>query len=253
MLRTRVMPVLLVDNRQLVKTRKFSSPRYIGDPINTIKIFNDKEVDEVIVLDIGASKAKKEPDYDYLDKLASQCFMPLSYGGGIYTAEQAYKLLNSGIEKIILNKAAVEAPHLITEIAAKVGSQSVVVSIDIKENWFGRQRVCTLGGRHATTLVPAEWAQKVVALGAGEIFLNSIDRDGTRRGYDLNLIKAVATSVSVPLVVCGGANSLMDFRQAVNSGATAVAAGSLFVFKGPLDAVLITYPSQSELLQTFGD
>lgn len=253
MLRTRVMPVLLIDNRQLVKTRKFSSSRYIGDPINTIKIFNDKEVDEVIVLDIGASKAKKEPDYDYLDKLASQCFMPLSYGGGIYTVEQAYKLLNSGIEKIILNKAAVEAPHLITEIAAKVGSQSVVVSIDVKENWFGRQRVFTLGGRHATTLVPAEWAQKVVALGAGEIFLNSIDRDGTRRGYDLNLIKAVATSVSVPLVVCGGANSLMDFRQAVNSGATAVAAGSLFVFKGPLDAVLITFPSQSELLQAFGD
>lgn len=245
--------MLLIDSRQLIKTRKFSSPRYVGDPINTIKIFNDKEVDEIIVLDIGASKAQKEPDYDYLEKLASQCFMPLSYGGGIHTAEQAYKLLNSGIEKIILNKAAVEAPHLIAEIATKVGSQSVVVSIDVKENWFGHQRVCTLGGRQATTYVPAEWAQKVVALGAGEIFLNSIDRDGTRRGYDLDLIKAVATSVSVPLVVCGGANSLLDFRQAVNSGATAVAAGSLFVFKGPLDAVLITFPSQSELLQTFSD
>lgn len=247
MLRTRVIPVLLLTGRRLVKTVKFKNRIYVGDPINTLKIFNDKEVDELAVLDIDATVTGREPDYDYIERLASQCFMPLAYGGGVCTADQASRLLSIGVEKVILNTAAVGDLSIVSAAAAVAGSQSIVVSIDAKKNWFGRHQVRSAGGSKRTGLDPAAFARAAADHGAGEILINSIDRDGTQSGYDLDLIGEVASAVRVPVIACGGANSLYDFSAAVNAGASAVAAGSMFVFTGPLRAVLINFPSRSDL------
>lgn len=247
MLRTRVIPVLLLTGHRLVKTVKFKNRVYVGDPINTVKIFNDKEVDELAILDIDASINGREPDYDYIERLASQCFMPLAYGGGIRTAQQASRLLAIGVEKVILNTAATTDPDVVSAAAAEAGSQSVVVSIDVKKNWLGKYQVRSAGGSRGTSLDPAAFAAEVVKRGAGEILINSIDRDGTQSGYDLDLISNVASAVNVPVIACGGASTLDDFAAAVGKGASAVAAGSMFVFTGPHRAVLINFPQRADL------
>ncbi|MBC8335232.1 MAG: imidazole glycerol phosphate synthase subunit HisF [Anaerolineales bacterium] len=248
MLRSRVIPVLLLKHRGLVKTVKFKTPKYLGDPINIVKIFNDKEVDELIFLDITATNEKKHPPFELLADITSECFMPLGYGGGIRSMDDVKTLLSMGIEKIILNTYAVENPDFVSEIAAFAGSQAVVISIDAKKNWRGKYEVFTHSGTKGTGLNPVDFALQMQKKGAGEIILNSIDRDGTMQGYDLEFTSRVAESLEVPLVSCGGAKTVQDLGDAIKLGnASAAAAGSMFVFQGPLRAVLISYPSQEEL------
>lgn len=248
MLRTRVIPSLLMTERRLVKTIGFKKRVYLGDPINTVKIFNDKLVDELVLLDIDATPKGREPDYAYLESVASQCFMPLGYGGGVTKAEQVRRILGLGIEKVVINAAAVARPELISEAAEQAGSQSIVVSIDVKKNWRGRYEVRTNNGARSSGLDPVQFAAEAERRGAGEILLNSIDRDGMMNGYDLKLIRQVADAISIPLVACGGAGRIEHFGEAVHEGgASAVAAGSLFVFNGPHKAVLINFPSQNDL------
>ena len=248
MIRPRVIPCLLIHHRGLVKTAKFKAPKYLGDPINIVRIFNDKEVDELIVLDITATREKRPPQFELLKGLASECFMPLAYGGGIGSMEDIRALLSIGIEKVILNTAAIKNPALIRAAAAYAGSQAVVVSLDVKKGALGRAEVYSHAGRRATGLDPLRQAKAMEALGAGELFMNSVDLDGTMQGYDLGLIRRITDAVSIPVVACGGAGSLQDLIDVIRiGGASAAAAGSLFVFQGPHRAVLISYPSQAEI------
>jgi cyclase len=249
MRRIRVIPVLLLHKAGLVKSIRFKDYKYVGDPINAVKIFNEKEIDEIVVLDIDATANKQGPDFDKIRDLAGEAFIPLAYGGGISNIDQVKKLFFLGVEKIVLNNAAVHNPRLIGEAAALVGSQSVVASVDVKKNLFGKYKVYTSNGRENTGLDPIAFARQLESAGAGEIFLNSIDKDGTYGGYDLTLIRDISHAVSVPLIACGGASEIDDFARAVASGASAVAAGSMFVFQRPHNAVLISYPSQQELIQ----
>lgn len=242
-----------MENGGLVKTVQFGKRTYLGDPINIIRIFNDKEVDEVALLDIAATPSGREPDYALLEKIASQCFMPLSYGGGITRFDQIKRLLNLGIEKVILNTAAIANPALITEASTAYGRQAVVASIDVKKSWLGRYEVYTHGGKKSVGKTPVECACALVESGCGEILLNSIDRDGMMKGYDVELVRSVVQAVDVPVIACGGAGSLDDFATVIrDGGAAAVAAGSLFVFHGRHRAVLINYPSQTILAATIG-
>jgi cyclase len=247
MLKTRVIPSLLLKNKGLVKTVKFKQPKYVGDPLNAVKIFNDKEVDELIFLDITATAENRRPPIKLISQIASECFMPFCYGGGIRSVEDMAELFALGVEKVAINSRAVEEPSLIKHAAELFGNQSIVVSIDVKKSLFGKHRVFTHSGRRDAKLDPVSFAKQMEELGAGELFLNSIDRDGTMEGYDLDLIKKVSESVSIPVIACGGAGSLDDFAAAKKSGASAVSAGSLFVFQGMHRAVLITYPSIKEL------
>jgi imidazole glycerol-phosphate synthase subunit HisF len=254
MIQTRVIPCLLLKNRGLVKTVKFKDPKYLGDPINIVKIFNDKEVDELIFLDITATLEHKRPAFDLLSKITSECFMPLGFGGGIRNLEDVKTIQGLGVEKICINSYAVERPSFITEVAQTIGSQSVVVSLDVKKNLLGKYTVHTHAGTKATGLDPVKFAVRMEELGAGELLVNSIDCDGTMQGYDLDLIGRVAAAVNIPVVACGGAGKVQDLADAVKKGgASAAAAGSLFVFQGPLRAVLISYPSPQELAAYFGD
>ena len=247
MYRARVIPCLLLSGERLVKTVRFKQPTYVGDPINAVKIFNDREVDELAILDIGATRDRRDPPFEHLKAIAGECFMPLSYGGGVRTIEQARRLFSIGIEKVLINTATVEAPELARAIADEYGSQAVIAGIDVKKDWLGRDRVFTRAGSQNTGRTPRAHVEAVVAQGAGEILLTSIDRDGTMSGYDVELIKELAAAVPVPLVACGGAGSLADLGAAIAAGASAVAAGSLFVFTGARRAVLINYPSAAEL------
>lgn len=248
MKRIRVIPVLLVHNNNLVKSVNFKNYRYIGDPINAVKIFNEKEVDELALIDISATKEKRPPNIQQIQEIAGEAFMPLSYGGGVTNINQVQQILFSGIEKVIINKAAITIPNLISEIAERFGSQSIVASIDIKKNIWGKYKVYTDNGKKNSDWDPVEFAIHCQKKGAGEILLNSIDHDGTYTGYDLELIKKVTSSVSIPVIACGGAGSLTDFSNAVLQGhASAVAAGSIFVFQRPHNAVLLSYPSIKEL------
>ncbi len=248
MKRIRVIPVLLVHKNGLVKSEKFKNYRYVGDPINAVKIFNEKEVDELAFIDISASKEKRSPDIKRIREIAGEAFMPLAYGGGITSINEVKEILFSGIEKVTINKSAIGDPSLITKIAERFGSQSVVVCIDVNKNILGRYRVYSDNGQKKTSLDPVDWAIRCEKYGAGEILLNDISRDGTYRGYNLELIKAVSQVVSIPVVACGGAGSIEDFRLAVKeAGASAVSAGSMFVFQRPHNAVLISYPSQEDL------
>jgi len=248
MLKTRVMPCLLLKGHGLVKTVQFKNPKYIGDPLNSVRIFNDKEVDELIFLDISASQEKREPSFELIKSIASEAFMPFGYGGGVSTIEHVRKLFYLGVEKVVINTQAVLNQSFIQEASRLAGSQSIVASIDVKKTLFGKYVVMTHGGTHNTGLEAISFAKRVEEMGAGEIFLNSIDRDGTMKGYDLDLIRSVADAVSIPVVACGGAGSLNDLALAVHAGgASAVAAGSMFVFHGKHKAVLITYPPITEL------
>ncbi|MFZ5945165.1 MAG: AglZ/HisF2 family acetamidino modification protein [Bacillota bacterium] len=248
MLKSRVIPCLLLKNRGLVKTVKFKDPRYIGDPINCVKIFNDKEVDELVFLDIQATMGKRKPQFDIISDIASECFMPLCYGGGINTLEDIQKILNIGVEKIAINSHAIEKPEFVRDASRAFGSQSIVVSIDVKKSLFGKYQVYSDSGIKSTRLTPIEHAMRMEEMGAGEILLNSIDKDGTMAGYDLELIKMVSESVHIPVIACGGAGDISHFKEAIDFGkASAVAAGSLFVFQGSLRAVLINYPEYKVL------
>lgn len=248
MLLPRIIPCLLVKDKGLVKTINFKNPKYVGDPINAVRIFNEKEVDELIVLDIDATHEKREPDYKMIEHLAAECRMPLCYGGGITTSEQVLRIIQLGVEKVAISSAAIENPSLLAEAAACVGNQSVVVVLDVKKSFLsGKHEVYTHNGRKNTGKCPADFALQVQKLGAGEIVINSIDNDGLMKGYDLDLVEIVRKSISVPLTVLGGAGSLNDIGQLINKyGTIGAAAGSLFVFKGVYRAVLINYPNRAE-------
>jgi imidazole glycerol-phosphate synthase subunit HisF len=252
MIAVRVIPCLLLSGTGLVKTYKFKEPKYLGDPRNAVKIFNEREVDELMILDINATILENKPQFDLLREIVSEAFMPVGYGGGLSNVQDAAKMLQLGVEKVVINSASVERPEYIKEAAREFGSQSVVVSIDVKKSFFSRYEIHTRGGRKNTKLSPAAFAQKMEDFGAGEILLNSIDRDGTQAGYDLDLIREVSKVVRVPVVAVGGAGNLLDFRRAVQEGgASAVAAGSIFVFHGKHRAVLISYPEQIALAELF--
>lgn len=248
MLRPRLIPCLLVHNGGLVKTVRFGDPKYVGDPINAVRIFNEKEVDELIVVDIDASVTGAEPNYQMISHLASECRMPLCYGGGVKTVAQLEKIISLGVEKVAISSAAVETPELVSEAASRLGSQSVVVVVDVKKSGLLRRyEVVTHRGTRRTGLSPGDFAARVADLGAGEIVVNSVDHDGEMKGYDYALIDQVREAVSVPLTVLGGAGSLADVGELIRRHEIiGAAAGSLFVFKGKYRAVLINYPSRSE-------
>jgi cyclase len=253
-LQVRVIPCLLLSDRRLVKTLRFGAPRYVGDPINAVRIFNEKEADELIFLDISATEARREPNFELVAEIASEAFMPFAYGGGIRTLQHAQRLFSLGVEKVVLNSAALERPELIGEIATLSGRQSVVLCIDVVRTFFGHYQVASDRGRRKTGLDPVTWARRGVHLGAGEVVVQSVDQDGTLGGYDLDLTARVARAVNVPVVALGGAKSLGNMKQAVeDGGAAAVAAGSYFVFHGKHQAVLITYPPRAELEAILGE
>ena len=243
----RYIPVLLLKNGGLYKTRKFANEIYLGDPINTIKIFNDKLVDELAFLDIGAAKERTEPDIKMLSEIAGECFMPLSYGGGINSVEQVREILAIGFEKIVVNSAAWTDPTLISALAEVFGSSTVVGSIDIKKSWIGREKVYIHGGSEAISMEAIEWAKELERRGAGELIINSIEKDGEMTGYDFDLIKRVVDAVSIPVVATGGAKNKDDLKTVIDDiGASAAAAGAMFVFQGKHRAVLISYPDGKE-------
>lgn len=247
MLRPRIIPVLLLAGSGAVKTERFREPRYVGDPINALRVFNEKEVDEIVILDIEATPEERGPDVDRARELAGECFMPLGYGGGIRSVVDAERLFAVGVEKVVLGTVALENPGIVREISSRVGAQSVVVCLDVRRNWLGRRHICVRSAQRDAGEDPVEFARKMEELGAGELIVQSVDRDGTRNGYDLDLIRSVTHSVRIPVVACGGAGSLTDFRAALEAGASAAAAGSQFVFYGRHRAVLITYPTANEL------
>ncbi len=247
MKRIRVIPALLIQKGGLVKSVRFKDHKYVGDPINAVKIFNEKEVDEIVILDISATAEKRPPNMQQIREIASEAFIPLAYGGGVTSLEEIRELISSGVEKVILNTSAFKNPGLVTEGARYVGSQSIVVSIDVKKNLWGKYKVFVQNGSLSTGTDPITFARQMEEAGAGELVLNSIERDGTFDGYDTELIRTVSEAVNIPVVALGGASTVSDFAQAVQNGASAVAAGSMFVFQRPHRAVLISYPSQAEL------
>jgi len=248
MLNPRIIPCLLVKNKGLVKTVKFSYSKYVGDPLNAVKIFNEKSVDELIVLDIDATIDNREPDYKMIANLAVECRMPLCYGGGVKTKEQALRIYELGVEKIAISSAAIDRPKLISEIAGIVGNQSIVTVLDVKKKNFNtKYDLYTHNGKRKTGINPVEFAKKVTELGCGEIVINSINHDGVMKGYDIIIINEIRDTISTPITVLGGAGSLEDIGQMIkNHGIIGVAAGSLFIFKGKYRAVLINYPDPFE-------
>ena len=244
----RIIPSLLLHKGGLVKSINFKNYNYIGDPINAVKIFNEKEVDEIAIIDIDATRENRGPNFNKITEIASEAFMPLSYGGGITKLDEVKTLMYNGIEKVIINKSAYVRPGLITEVANVFGNQSVIVSIDVKKKWLQGYKIYSDNGRKSTSLTPEEFAKQMEELGAGEILLNSIDKDGTFAGYDLEIIERVAAAITIPLIAIGGAKHVNDFKLAVKAGASAVAAGSMFVYIGEsTNSILINYPSQLEL------
>ena len=254
MLRPRIIPSLLVHQKGLVKTVRFKDSKYVGDPINAVRIFNEKEVDELSVFDIDATVLGNEPDYILIEKLANQSRMPICYGGGVKTVEQAQKIFSLGIEKIALSSAVIHNPILISEIAERVGSQSVIVVLDVKKKIFGGYEIYTHNGKKNTGIDPIKFAQKAQNLGAGEIIINSIDNDGMMKGFDMKIVDKIRQVVTIPITILGGAGSLNDVKKVIQEyGIIGVSAGSLFVFKGVLKAVLINYPSKLDKSKLFQD
>ncbi len=248
----RLIPCLLYRNAGFVKTVKFSEPKYLGDPLNILKIFNEKEVDEILILDIMATRDGRAPKFNELTEMARECFMPLGYGGGIRTLSDIERILGSGFEKVSLNTAAFDSSNLIEEAAKHFGSQSIVMSLDVKRNFFGKPEVFTRCGQKNTGRSPEEVAKEMEGRGAGEILVNAIHRDGMMKGYDLlSSSERVAASVSIPVISCGGVGSLEDLVAGIRKGASAAAAGSFFVYKGPHRAVLINAPTYQEVKRAF--
>jgi imidazole glycerol-phosphate synthase subunit HisF len=251
MLRTRIIPTLLLQNESLVKTVKFSKSGYIGDPINTVRIFNELEVDELVFLDITATNEKREPNLKILSEIANECFMPLGYGGGITTMEQASKIFSIGFEKIILNSTAHYNKKLISDIAEVYGNQAVIVSIDVRKNFWGNYEVWSHAGKQNTKKNPVEWAVEVESFGAGEILLTSIDKEGTWSGFDISLVKKVTDAVSVPVIAHGGAGNIEHIGAVIKqSNASAVALGSLVVYQQKGMGVLVNFPDKELLAKS---
>jgi imidazole glycerol-phosphate synthase subunit HisF len=250
MVRPRVIPCLLLAAAGLVKTVRFAKPSYVGDPINAVRIFNEKEVDELVLLDIEASRRNRGPDFDRIQDIVNEAFMPIAYGGGVTTLAQAQQLVRLGVEKVVVNKCALRGYDLLRDMADHLGSQAVVLSVDVKRDWMGRYHVydATTGANASPDLI--EHIQAAVAHGAGEVFVNDVTRDGIGKGYDLELLRKVATSIRVPVIACGGAGTLTHLREAIDAGVSAVAAGSMFVYLGKHRAVMINYPQPSVLRET---
>ncbi len=250
MLQARIIPVLLLHGAGIVKTTRFDKSVYIGDPINIVKIFNEKCVDELVILDISATTENKGIQFDLISRIAAEAFMPLCYGGGIKSIEDMRTIFNLGYEKVSLNSQAVDNPGLIEKAGQTFGSQSIVVSIDVKKNFFGNYEVVTHSGKRKSNCSPVDLAIRMEKLGAGELLINSVDRDGTMSGYDIGLIRKVSQAVGIPVIACGGAGAAADLGKAINEGgASAAAAGSMFVFYGKHRAVLITVPGEEELTE----
>lgn len=242
--RVRIIPVLLLNKGGLYKTIRFQKPNYIGDPINTVKIFNEKEADELILLDFTASKENRSIDFKKIAEIAGEAFMPLGYGGGIKNFDDAKKVFDAGFEKIILNSILFSNPNLIEKIASVFGAQSVVGSVDVKKNLFGKYKVYSNSGSVNTGKNPFEWTKELEAIGVGEIMLNSIDNDGTWEGYDLALINIVSKGINIPVIACGGAGNMIHLKDAVSAGASAVAAASMFIYQRKGMGVLISFPAE---------
>ena len=247
MLRTRVIPALLLHDKSLVKTRRFGKFRYIGDPTNTVRIFNELEVDELCFLDISAARCRRGPNFDVLRDVASECFMPLSYGGGIASFDQAKQVYDIGFEKVIMNSAAYTNPALITEISRTYGSQAVVISMDVGRSLWGGRQLRSQSGKTRQLGTPVDWARQMEDRGAGELLLTSIGQEGTYEGFDLELIHEISTAVDIPVIAHGGAGKLLDIRQAVDHGASAVALGSLVLFQKKDMGVLVNFPAPDVL------
>ena len=252
MLQTRVIPCLLLKGDVLVKTVNFKRASYIGDPVNTARIFNELEVDEITLLDISVTNNNKSPDFKILSELANECFMPLAYGGGINNFEDAKKIFQIGIEKIIINSAAFSNPFLITELAEHFGSQSVVISIDVKKNMFGKYQVYSNSGKKRQKVDPVVWAKEVERLGAGEILLTAIHQEGTWKGFDIIILEKISNAVNIPVVANGGASSIDDIGKAVKQGsASAVSLGSMVVYQNKGMGVLVNFPDKNKLNKIF--
>lgn len=248
MLKKRIIPTLLLNGSGLYKTTKFKNPVYLGDAINVAKIFNEKYVDELLVFDITASNENREPDYELIKSITSSCFMPVGYGGGINSMEIAKKLFSVGVEKICLNTSALKNPDLINELANTFGNQSVVVSLNIQRNWLGKINIVDNQLKKVEVKDIIEFIKHFEHLGAGEIFINDVDNEGTMKGYDLDFIGTIASELNVPLIACGGAGNKDDIKMLLkNTKVSAAAAGSIFVYNGPRKAVLISYLEPSEL------
>jgi cyclase len=251
MLQTRVIPVLLLKGKGLVKTVKFSNPKYIGDPFNAVKIFNEKEVDEILVLDIMATKENRGPDFDLISGIASECFMPLGYGGGVKKISDIKKLFSIGVEKVVINSHALNDFKLLEESSRIFGDQSTVACINVSKNLWGKYLIYDHVTSKSLKTDLLEYIRNLQNAGVGEIIINNVDLDGTMKGYDLQSINMISKELRVPMVICGGAGKIEDFKFAKEAGASAVAAGSMFVYHGPHKAVLINYPTQSELKNIF--
>lgn len=253
MLRPRVIPCLLLTGGGLVKTVRFAAPGYVGDPINAVRIFNEKEVDELVLLDIEASRQSRGPDFARIEDIVNEAFMPIAYGGGVATLAQAQQLVRLGVEKVVVNKTALGGYGLLREMADQLGSQAVVMAVDVKRDWLGRYRVYDATSGATNNLDLIAHVQAAVGNGAGEIFLNDVTRDGVGQGYDLELLRKVSSAVSVPVIACGGAGTLAHLREAIGAGVSAVAAGSMFVYLGKHRAVMINYPQPAVLWETLRD
>lgn len=244
--RKRIMPVLLLKGQGLVKTRKFSSPTYLGDPINTMRIFNDMEVDEIVLLDISATPERKPPQIGLLKEIAAEALFPLAYGGGVTDLDVAGQIIESGFERIVVNTACSTHPEFVTKMCHELGSSTVVGSMDVKSRWLRGESAFVSGGSTPVKTPVLDWALRLEDMGVGEIMVNSIERDGEMNGYDLDLIRRVSDAVSVPVIACGGARSFQDLATAFTAGASAAAGGAVFVFKGKHRGVLIQYPQPSD-------
>ena len=249
-IRPRVIPVLLLDEGRLIKTKKFKYDNYIGDPLNAVKVFNEMGADELIILDISATKNKRSPNFQLIENLANECFMPLSYGGGVDSIQSAHEILSIGFEKIILNTSAYQNPNLIGEIAKQFGSQSVVISIDLKKNIFGKYTMYTNCGKIKKQTDPVEWSKNVEKLGAGELLITSIDREGTWQGYDLEILKEISDSVNIPVIANGGAGKVDHIVDVFdNTKVSGVAVGSMFVYQAKGLGVLVNFPDNLKQLK----